>query len=191
MLSLCKRILRRMCGSPRGLSQEAMDAATVSRLRALGVQIGAGCRIYSMEFSTEPYLVRLGDGVGVAGGVKFLTHDGAARMLRSRRPMIQSFGRIVVGDNSFIGENAILLPGTMVGRDCVVGAGAVVHGTIPDNSLVIGNPGQIIGRASTFLYRLERGKNTLDTFGLPEAERRSVILAHFGEPIDVGEGAAG
>jgi acetyltransferase-like isoleucine patch superfamily enzyme len=191
MLSLCKRILRRVCGSPRGLSQEAMDAATVSKLRARGVQIGAGCRIYSMEFSTEPYLVRLGDGVCIAGGVKFLTHDGAARLLRSRRAMIQSFGRIVVGDNSFIGENAILLPGTTIGRDCVIGAGAVVRGTIPDNSLVIGNPGQIVGRASTFLYRLERGKNTLDTFGLPEPERRSLILAHFGGPIDVGGGTAG
>ena len=191
MLSLCKRILRRMCRSPRVLSQEAIDAATVSKLRALGVQIGAGCRIYSMEFSTEPYLVRLGDGVAVAGGVKFLTHDGAARLLRSRRAMIQAFGRIVVGDNSFIGENAILLPGTAIGRDCVIGAGAVVRGTIPDNSLVIGNPGQIVGRASTFLYRLERGKNTLDTFGLPEPQRRSVILAHFGGRIDVGEGTAG
>jgi serine acetyltransferase len=105
--------------------------------------------------------------------------------------MIQSFGRIVVGDNSFIGENAILLPGTTIGRDCVIGAGAVVHGTIPDNSLVIGNPGQIVGRASTFLYRLERGKNTLDTFGLPEPERRSLILAHFGEAIGIGGDTAG
>jgi acetyltransferase-like isoleucine patch superfamily enzyme len=191
MLSFCKRILRRFWMSPRKLSQEAMDAATVSRLRASGVQIGVRCRIYSTEFSTEPYLVRLGDGVGVAGGVKFLTHDGAAHVVRSRRPMVQFLGRIVVGDNCFIGENAILLPGTTVGRDCVIGAGAVVRGTIPDNSLVIGNPGQIVGRASTFLYRVERGKNSLDTFGLPEPQRRSMILAHFGEPVDVGEGTAG
>jgi hypothetical protein len=73
MLSLCKRILRRIRVSPRGMSQEAMDAATVCRLRALGVQIGTGCRIYSTQFSTEPYLVRLGDGVTIAGGVKLLT----------------------------------------------------------------------------------------------------------------------
>jgi acyl carrier protein len=155
MLSLCKRILRRVCGSPRGLSQEAMDAATVSKLRARGVQIGAGCRIYSMEFSTEPYLVRLGDGVCIAGGVKFLTHDGAARLLRSRRAMIQSFGRIVVGDNSFIGENAILLPGTTIGRDCVIGAGAVVHGTIPDNSLAVpARSSTVSSAARTRLIRL-------------------------------------
>jgi acetyltransferase-like isoleucine patch superfamily enzyme len=191
MLSLCKRILRRIRASPHGMSQEAMDAATVCRLRALGVQIGAGCRIYSTQFSTEPYLVRLGDGVIIAGGVKFLTHDGSARLLRSRRPMIQSLGRIVVGDNCFIGENAILLPGPTLGRDCVIGPGAVVRGAIPDNSLAVGNPGQVVGRASTFLCRLERRKNTLDTFGLPEAERRSVILAHFGGPAEFGEGTPG
>jgi acetyltransferase-like isoleucine patch superfamily enzyme len=187
MLSRLRKVLRRVRAPARGQTLEAMDAATVRRLRAIGVQIGAGCRIYSTEFSTEPYLVRLGDGVCIAGGVKFLTHNGAARLLRSRRPMIQSFGRIVVGDNSFIGENAILSPGTTIGRDCVIGAGAVVHGTIPDNSLVIGNPGQVVGRASTFLLRLERGKHTLDTFGLPEHARRAIILAHFGMSVEFGE----
>jgi acetyltransferase-like isoleucine patch superfamily enzyme len=191
MLSRLRQILRFIRPSARGQTQEATDAATVRQLRARGVQIGEGCRIYSTEFSTEPYLVRLGDGVGVAGGVKFLTHDGSARLLRPRRPMIQSFGRIVVGDDSFIGENAILSPGTTIGRNCIIGAGAVVHGTIPDNSLVIGNPGQIVGRASTFLYRLEQGKNTLDTFGLPEPTRRAMILAHFGMPDDTVEGTTG
>jgi acetyltransferase-like isoleucine patch superfamily enzyme len=191
MRSLLRQVLRFIRPSARGQTLEATDAATVRRLRALGVQIGEGCRIYATEFSTEPYLVCLGDGVCIAGGVKFLTHDGSARLLRSRRPMIQSFGRIVVGDDSFIGENAILAPGTTIGRNCVIGAGAVVHGTIPDNSLVIGNPAQVVGRASTFLYRLERGKNALDTFGLPESARRAVILAHFGMPGETVEGTTG
>jgi len=162
----------------RGLA--ATDEAIVRRLRARGVRIGEECRIYSTEFSTEPYLVTLGDRVSVAGGVKFLTHDGAARMRKSRRPGIQLLGRISVGANTFIGESAILLPGTTIGRDCVIGAGAVVRGTIPDNSLVAGNPAEIIGRASLFLDRLERSPDALDTFGLPAAERRAAILAHFG-----------
>lgn len=191
MLSRLRQILRFIRPSARRQTQEESDAATVRRLRARGVQIGEGCRIYTMEFSTEPYLVRLGDGVAVAGGVKFLTHDGSARLLRSRRPMIQSFGRIVVGEDSFIAENAILTPGTTIGRNCIVGAGAVVRGTIPDNSLVVGNPAQVVGRASTFLSRLERGKNTLDTFGLPEPARRAAILAHFGIPDETVEGTTG
>ena len=170
--------LRRQLGVWRG--EAHTDEAIVGRLRARGVRIGEGCRIYSTEFSTEPYLVTIGDGVAVAGGVKFLTHDGAARLRRSHRPDIQFLGRIEVGANSFIGENAILLPGTTIGKDCIIGAGAVVRGIIPDNSLVAGNPAEIVGRASLFLDRLERSANTLDTFSLPEPRRRAAILAHFG-----------
>lgn len=168
--------IRARFGIARGTSD---DAAMIQRLRARGVRIGEGCRIYTSDFSTEPYLVTIGDGAGVAGGVKFLTHDGAARLRKSRRPDIQSLGRIEVGANSFIGENAIILPGTTIGSDCVIVAGSVVRGTIPDNSLVAGNPAEIIGRASLYLDRLERGPNTLDTFSLPEQRRRETILAHF------------
>lgn len=155
------------------------DARHIRRLRARGVTIGARCRVYSSNFSTEPFLVTLGDDVGVAGGVSFLTHDGAARLLEARRPKLQRFGRIVVGDRCFIGQNAIILPGTRIGSDCIVGASAVVHGDIADNSLVVGNPAQVVGRASLYLERLVRHTDALDSFGLPEPERRGMILDHF------------
>jgi len=157
----------------------AADARTVELLRRRGVRIGEGCRIYSLEFSTEPYLVSLGDRVGVSSGVKFVTHDGAAHLLRRERPRIQFLGPIAVGDDCFIGENAILLPGTRLGDGCIVGAGAVVRGEIPANSLVAGNPGRVVGRASLLLQRGAGGDNALDTFGLPEFERRAVIERHF------------
>jgi acetyltransferase-like isoleucine patch superfamily enzyme len=155
------------------------DAAIVARLRARGVRIGADCRIYSTDFSTEPYLVTLSDGVGIAGGVKFITHDGAARLRKAGRPNIQLLAPIVVGANTFIGENAIILPGTSIGQDCIIGAGAVVRGKIPDNSLVAGNPARVVGRASLFLDRLEQSPNALDTFAMPEPQRRAAIVAHF------------
>ncbi|MDR3465405.1 MAG: acyltransferase [Xanthobacteraceae bacterium] len=155
------------------------DAKTADLLRARGVRVGEGCRIYSLEFSTEPYLISLGDRVGVASGVKFVTHDGAAHLLRRERPAVQFLGPIAVGDDCFIGENAILLPGTRLGDGCIVGAGAVVRGEIPANSVVAGNPGRVVGRASLLLRRLASGDNALDTFGLPEVERRAAIERHF------------
>lgn len=184
MVSFWKRL--RSSGDRGGPSLESIDEAVCEALRARGVKVGKGCRIYTADFSTEPYLVELGDRVGVAGGVKFLTHDGSARMLEARRPRIQSFGRIVVGDDAFIGENAIILPGTTIGPRSIVGAGAVVRGTIPENSLVIGNPASVVGRASTYLERLDQGAHALDTFGLPEDERRSIVLSHFGLGEDRG-----
>lgn len=176
MLGFIARLGARL-GIARGTADA--DAAIVRRLRARGVRIGEDCRIYTRDFSTDPYLVTLGDGVCISGGVKFVTHDGAARLRRARRPNIQFIGRIEVGSNTFIGENAILLPGTKIGRDCIIGAGAVVRGTIPENSLVVGNPAQIAGRASLLLDRLERSPNALDTFDLPADRRRETLLAHF------------
>lgn len=57
---------------------------------------------------------------------------------------------IYIGNNSFIGARVSLLPGATVGKDCIIGAGSVVKGTIPDGSIVIGNPARVIGRTMDF-----------------------------------------
>lgn len=164
----------------RPKSYKLREQRNIERLRRHGVRIGADCRIYSSHFSTEPWLVTIGDRVGIAGGVKFLTHDGSAMLVRERRPEAQKLGHIQVGSDVFISENAILLPGTSIGDGSIIGPGAVVHGSIPPNSLVYGNPADIIGRASLYRERLLTDPNTLDTLNLPATERRKRILAHFG-----------
>lgn len=44
---------------------------------------------------------------------------------------------ILVGDNCWIGANAIILRGTHIGEGCVIGAGTVVKGEIPPHSIVV------------------------------------------------------
>jgi acetyltransferase-like isoleucine patch superfamily enzyme len=51
-----------------------------------------------------------------------------------------------IGAGSWLGHGSVVLPGTDIGRHVVVAAGAVVSGTIPDNSVVGGVPGRIIRR---------------------------------------------
>jgi acetyltransferase-like isoleucine patch superfamily enzyme len=167
-------------GAAPALSVAERDEALVRRLRERGMRIGEGCRIYLSDIPIEAYLVTIGNDVGIAGGVKILTHNGAARNLKHRRPAIQNFGSVVIGDGCFIGENAILLPGVSIGRGSIVGAGAVVAGAIPENSLVVGNPAKVVGRASLYLERLALSPNSLDTFGLPEDEKRRMIMAQLG-----------
>lgn len=53
---------------------------------------------------------------------------------------------IVIEDNAWIGGGAIVLPGVTIGRDSVVGAGAVVTRDVPDGALVVGNPARIVRR---------------------------------------------
>jgi len=51
---------------------------------------------------------------------------------------------IVIEDNVWLGGGAILLPGVRIGRNAVVGAGAVVPRNVPPNTVVVGNPARVI-----------------------------------------------
>jgi carbonic anhydrase/acetyltransferase-like protein (isoleucine patch superfamily) len=54
--------------------------------------------------------------------------------------------RVSVGDGSWLGHGAIVLPGSTIGRHVVVGAGAVVTGVLPDFSVAVGNPARVVRR---------------------------------------------
>jgi len=49
-----------------------------------------------------------------------------------------------IGDNCFVGARALLLPGTQIGSNSVVGAGAVVRGVFAPNSVIAGNPARVV-----------------------------------------------
>jgi acetyltransferase-like isoleucine patch superfamily enzyme len=51
---------------------------------------------------------------------------------------------VSVGRGSWLGHGAVILPGARIGRQCVVAAGSVVRGEVPDHSIVAGVPARII-----------------------------------------------
>lgn len=55
------------------------------------------------------------------------------------------FPKTVVEEGASIGANATLLPGITIGRNALVGAGAVVTKNVPENAIVVGNPSAIKG----------------------------------------------
>lgn len=55
---------------------------------------------------------------------------------------------VIIGDDVWIGANAVILPGVTIGRHCVVAAGAVVTKDVPDNTLVGGVPAKMIKNLS-------------------------------------------
>ena len=113
-------------------------------------QVGEGCYIVPTYLGTEPYLVRIGNHVAIAAGVKFITHDGGAWLFRNAVPDLQVFGPIIIEDNVVLGENVILLPGVTVGSNTVIGAGSVVMTDIPPNSIALGNPARPFGSVEKY-----------------------------------------
>lgn len=61
-------------------------------------------------------------------------------------PNATVLGRAQIGDDTFVGAGSVILQGVTVGKNCIIGAGAVVLEDVPDNSVVVGNPGRLLKR---------------------------------------------
>ena len=148
----------------------------VETAREWGVKIGENCRLYTLEFSTEPYLIEIGNNVVIASGTQFITHDGGPWIFydwNDHSNDTNVFGKITIGSNCFIGINCIILPGTIIGDNCIIGAGSVVRGEIAPDSVVTGNPSKIIMKGSLYKKMISYSKNaiTVDIWNTKEKNR--------------------
>lgn len=143
------------------------------KAKKLGVKVGSHCRLLSASFSTEPYLIEIGEHVTITAHVQFITHDGGVWVFRRTYPDIDLFGRIKIGDNVFIGVHAIILPGTMIGNNSIVAAGAVVKGVFEDNSIIAGIPAKRIGSIEDY-YKKNKDKFVF-VRNLSSKERRKIL----------------
>jgi maltose O-acetyltransferase len=87
--------------------------------------------------------VRIGNHVMIGPSVQIYT---AAHLLQAepRNQGLEVAKPVVIDDNVWLGGGAILLPGVRIGRNAVVGAGAVVTRNVPANMVVAGNPARVI-----------------------------------------------
>lgn len=63
---------------------------------------------------------------------------------------------IYIGEGTWIGANAVVLPGVYIGKHCVVAAGSVVTKSVPSHSVVAGNPAKIIKQHNPETNKWER-----------------------------------
>jgi len=160
----------------------------VAYARWIGVRLGDDCRLIGLTtgtFGSEPYLIRIGDHVTLAAGVRFITHDGAVDILRDEDPELDVVAPIVIGNNVFIGTNAILMPGVTLGDDCIVGAGAVVTRDVPAGQVVGGVPARCI--KSVAEYRAKVRAQAFRVRSRSGAEKRRFWESHYssvsGQPV--------
>lgn len=123
--------------------------------RMIGVNLSTDCRFIgkSINFGSEPYLIYIGNHVTVSSNVVFITHDGGTWISKSKKEKnkVVKFGRIRIGNNTFIGANSIIMPSVTIGDNCVIGAGSVVTKDVPSNQVFAGNPARFIKTSEKYI----------------------------------------
>ena len=124
--------------------------------RRLGVRVGPDAVLYrGVSWGTEPWLIEIGARTWITGGVTFFTHDGSHEVLPHDPDIVlNAYGRIIVGDDCFIGQRAIILRGIRIGDGCVIGAGSVITRSVPPGHVAAGNPARVICTTKDYAARV-------------------------------------
>jgi len=119
------------------------------------VNVGRGTygNIYALIFDSSAYL-RIGNYCSIAPGVKFIvaadhflhhisTYPFRVKIYGDKYEGV-SKGDVIIEDDVWIGENALILSGVTIGQGAVIAAGAVVDKSVPPYAVVGGVPAKII-----------------------------------------------
>lgn len=92
--------------------------------------------------------VTIADRVSITGNCAIVdtTHPHAACLagMKIGDCVDSARSRVVIGENTFLGFGAVVLPNVTIGRNCMIGAGSVVASDIPDNSVAVGIPARVV-----------------------------------------------
>lgn len=88
--------------------------------------------------------LRIGAYCSISAGVHIYTHDTVAWALTGGlTPAVRS--AVSIGDNTYIGSQAVIARGVSIGDHCVIGANSFVNRSIPPYSVAVGAPCRVVG----------------------------------------------
>jgi len=139
--------------------------------------------------TTRPFLVEIGEHCVLTDGVVILTHGYDWAVLREKYgEMISSSGKVVLGDNVFIGTQSIILKGITIGNNTIIGAGSVVTHDIPSDCVAAGNPCKVIMSLDQYykkrksVYVEEAKKYALEIY---LKRKNTPHISDFGEELPI------
>jgi maltose O-acetyltransferase len=123
----------------------------IDRLVAEGLELGANVFLGRGVYidAGHPWLIAIGDNAVITSGTVVLAHDASMKLHTG----FTRIARVTIGERVFVGANAVILPGSRIGDDSIVGALAVVRGDVPPGSVVAGNPARVVSDVASFTER--------------------------------------
>lgn len=153
IIKICLVLLRKLIFLFDGVDNKLFTLLYYQYLKKRGVKFGGRPNYISSLAYIDGQgmdIISIGKDVVISRDAMLLTHDysvetalhAIGKGTADRHLHINE--KIIIGDNSFIGARSSLLPGTIIGKNCIIGACSVIKGVIPDGSVVVGNPGKIV-----------------------------------------------
>jgi acetyltransferase-like isoleucine patch superfamily enzyme len=138
--------LYRRFGRPNG-----KEWAEILRRQGRIFHLGVGCSILPSTKFVDPDYTWIGDRVCL-GNCTLICHDGSIEMLYQRFGLrIDRLGPIIIHDDVYIGEGALVLGGTTIGEGSIVGAGSVLRQNVSPGSVVMGNPAKVVAKVEDLI----------------------------------------
>lgn len=134
----------------------------VEYLRKQGITIGEDVTFHDPASTVvdvqNPHLIKIGNHVNITRGVVILTHDYSWAVLKvkpdeSEYPaggIFGACGHVTIGDNVFIGINAVITRGVTIGDNVIIGAGSIVTKDCPSGGVYAGNPARRVMDLNTY-----------------------------------------
>ena len=117
----------------------------INYMRKNGVAVGDNVLFWSPRSTqidlTRSCLIEIGNDVNINTHFTIMTHDFANFVFRNLySDYVNNCGKVVLGNNIYIGTKVTILRGVEIGDNCIIGAGSVVTKSIPSNSVAAGVP---------------------------------------------------
>ena len=130
------------------------------RMEAIGtgeITIGNNCAIeQNVHIISQGRMLNIGNDTTISANVFISNVDHRYEdITKSVMDQHNIEKETVIGDGCFIGFGSTVMPGTKLGKHCVVGAGSVVKGEFPNYCVIVGSPAKIIKQ-----YRENEWKRT-------------------------------
>lgn len=139
----------------------------IESLKQRGVKIGNNVDIINSKIDfCHGFLISIGNNVTVTNAT-ILGHDASTKKFIGYTKV----GKVIIGNDVFIGYGSIILPNTKIGNKVIVGAGTVVAKDVPDNVVIAGNPWKVICSFDEYIKRHEANLKTKPVYNTLWSEK--------------------